>query len=129
MSVKKFKSLPVEIEAIQRTGKNDKEIINWILENGGDGYVWCLDLEGMRVGDGPFSEDWTCPSGGVKAQHLITIYTEEGPMDCPVGSWVIRGTIGEFYPCLDEVFQVKYTEVVDASEQDLKMNDGVITHA
>lgn len=41
----------------------------------------------------------------------LSIGTNEGIVRASPGDWIIRGTIGEFYPCHDEVFRQKYEEV------------------
>lgn len=38
----------------------------------------------------------------------LFIATPEGVMTVSPGDWVIKGTIDEFYPCKDVVFQKKY---------------------
>lgn len=38
----------------------------------------------------------------------ILVKTLEGTMSCVEGSWIIRGTEGELYPCKDSVFKTKY---------------------
>lgn len=98
-NVKKYMSRPVEIEAIQRTGdKNrDSELIQWIIDEGGI-YDYICPESGCSSASG----------GDPEEPHILRIITMEGELDVPVGWWVIRGTIGEFYPCKDEVFQVKY---------------------
>lgn len=35
---------------------------------------------------------------------------EGGHVVCP-GDWVVKGTLGEYYPCKDEVFRKKYEPV------------------
>lgn len=48
--------------------------------------------------------------GGVQ----FYIRTPEGDMNLNYGDWIIRGTKGEYYPCMDDVFRVKYEEAEDA---------------
>lgn len=38
----------------------------------------------------------------------INIQTLEGVMRASEGDWIIKGTVGEFYPCKPGVFQNKY---------------------
>ena len=36
------------------------------------------------------------------------IPTLEGPMQVTPGDWIIRGVLGEFYPCKPDVFALTY---------------------
>lgn len=87
ISIKKYVSKPVTIEAVE-FGKDvsAKDIADWIRENGG---------EVGLVGGG-----W------------VKIRTLEGTMTAKRGDFIIRGTIGEFYPVKPEVFLEKYRQVV-----------------
>lgn len=44
--------------------------------------------------------------------HFVLVETPEGVMKGRVGDYIIKGTIGEFYPCKPEVFEAKYEVVV-----------------
>lgn len=44
----------------------------------------------------------------------LEIETLEGVMRADLGDWIIRGLKGEYYPCKDEVFQLKYVEGLPA---------------
>lgn len=41
------------------------------------------------------------------------ITTPEGPVRCSIGSWVIKGVSGEFYPCRDDIFAATFEPVVE----------------
>lgn len=43
----------------------------------------------------------------------LYIPTLEGMMRADVGDWIICGTMGEFYPCKDRVFRMKYLKVIN----------------
>lgn len=91
----KFKSKIVEIEALQygwNYGNVDR-IIRWAAENG------IVIHEVIHDRNKVSSEDY------------LIIPTLEGNMKAQKGDWIIKGTIGEFYACKDEVFQVKYEKV------------------
>lgn len=89
----KYRSKPVEIEVIRLTRKTADVCMAFIGEaNIADN------------NDGEFAED-AC---------YIDIVTLEGVMTASEGDWIIKGLIGEFYPCKDEVFQRKY-ELVESS--------------
>ena len=85
LDVRNFRSLPVEIEAAQYTGENQVELAAW------------LKAHGAKTGWNSEGDFW--------------IHTPEGTMVASPNAWVIRGTQGEFYPCMPEVFDIKYEEV------------------
>ena len=76
----KYRKRPVEIEAVQFTGLNDKEIEEF-------------------VGDKGFS-DHTHP--------IWKILTLEGEMTASPGDYIIKGVKGEFYPCKPDIFDLSY---------------------
>ena len=47
----------------------------------------------------------------VTGNNEVIISTLEGDMRAPEGSWIIRGPLGEFYPCRGEVFEETYEPV------------------
>jgi len=78
--VQKFIKKPVVIEAIQFTGKNDKE---------------CLSF--CSIARDPKDD-----------RPNLIIPTLEGDYLCSVGDWIIKGVAGEFYPCKPEIFEKTY---------------------
>lgn len=78
----KFRKIPVEIEAIQYTGDNRVDAVNFIGVQGG---YW---------NDGS-----------------IKIYTLEGTMKASIGDWIIKGVNGEFYPCKPDIFAKTYEKI------------------
>lgn len=83
----KFKKKPVIIEAVQWTGENIAEIIEFVK-----GYV-CFDTES--------NDGQTC-------QRELHINTLEGVMHASKGDWIIKGIQGEFYPCKPDIFEETY---------------------
>ena len=84
MKVEKYVSNPVVIEAIQFIPGNMYKAVDW-----------CDCLECVP-GVSEFDEDkWY-------------VKTLEGDMWINEGDWLIKGILGEFYPCKDEVFKQKY---------------------
>jgi len=65
-------------EAIQWTGKNEKELYNFLGK--------MLTIYGGRV----------------------QIETLEGTMEANKGDWIIKGLKGEFYPCKPNIFEQSY---------------------
>ncbi len=78
----KFRKKPVEIEAVQWKGNNQREIM-------------ALGLE---------------PLGEIGTPCLI-VETLEGNMRASPGDWIIKGVKGEFYPCKPEIFAATYDAV------------------
>jgi len=83
---KTFRKKPVEIQAMQWTGVDAKAGV-------------CRFMGGCD-----------CVSDCAGAEPIM-IDTLEGEMQCNVGDWVIRGVVGEFYPCKPEIFAATYDEV------------------
>lgn len=80
----KYRKKPVEVEAVQWTGKNPKEIA-------------CF------IGQWPFPSEYA-------PTHLV-IETLEGLMHASVGDYIIKGVNGEFYPCKPDIFEKTYERV------------------
>ena len=76
-----FVKKPIQIEAVQWTGENWDEI---------------QPFAGLAV---------------VRNEEHLLVETDEGTMMAYPGDWIIRGIIGEYYPCKDEVFRATYEEV------------------
>lgn len=87
----KFRKKPVEIEAVQFTGK---ESVADVL----DFTDFAIAATGIQNPDGT----WT--------PHL-EIETLEGTMRADVGDWIIRGVKGELYPCKPDIFAATYDAV------------------
>lgn len=79
--MKKYRKLPVEVEVLQWTGNNAKEMSDFVQ---------------IAI---PFSAEY------------FHINTAEGIARASIGDWVIKGVEGEFYPCKDSVFQRSYEPV------------------
>lgn len=84
----RYRKRPVEIEAMRFTGSNEDEILNWAHEQPDPPSMWA-----QKTIDG---------------KTEIIIRTLEGQVAARAGDWVIRGIVGEFYPCRDDVFQATY---------------------
>jgi hypothetical protein len=80
-----YRKKPVVIQAVQWTGENNIEILNFC------------------------SRCYITSSG--KTKDLI-VSTLEGDMSALVGDYIIRGVKGEFYPCKEEIFHMTYEDVV-----------------
>lgn len=78
----RFRKKPVIIDAVQFTGRNHAEMINFT-----DGKA--------------FFED----------SYRLIIKTLEGEMLASDGDWIIKGVKGEFYPCKPDIFEQSYDKV------------------
>jgi len=89
----KYRKRPVVVEAIQWTGENLREII---------------DFTGLNASAKRFS--WEEYESLVKKEGL-KIFTLEGSHMASIGDYIIRGIAGEVYPCKPDIFEATY-EVV-----------------
>ena len=85
--IKKYKTRPCEIEAIKWDGNNFKEIAEFTNHK--------ATMQLMYS----------------SRSYELVIATLEGDMMASVGDFIIKGLIGEFYPCKPDVFHKKYEEV------------------
>lgn len=87
--IKKYVKKPIPIEAVQWTGMNRAEIMNF-----------CHDARLV------YHEDENEP---VIAE--LYIHTLEGDMHANHGDYIVRGLYGEFYPVKGEIFEKTYEEI------------------
>jgi len=80
-----YKKKPLVIQAVQWTGENNIEILNFC------------------------SRCYITSSG--KTKDLV-ITTLEGDMSAAIGDYVIKGVKGEFYPCREDIFDLTYETVI-----------------
>ena len=78
----KFRKKPVVIEAIQWKGDNRQEL---------------EDFGGRDIISNP--------------DGTLTIATPEGNHTANKGDWIIRGIIGEVYPCKPDIFEATYERI------------------
>lgn len=83
----KYRKKPIEVEAIQWTGDNERAI-----------YAW--EEEFLRA-----------PNLVVRPEGFIYVHTLEGSMRAQKGDWIIRGVNGEVYPCKPDIFEATYGSV------------------
>lgn len=79
--IKKYIKNPIPIDALQWDGDNEKEVLDFVGE-----------------------------SAEIRGGSLY-IKTLEGDMLAPIGSYIIKGVNGEFYPCREDIFKKTYEEV------------------
>jgi hypothetical protein len=80
-----YRKKPVVIQAVQWTGENNIEILNFC------------------------STCYITSSG--KSKDLV-VSTLEGDMSASVGDFIIKGVKGEFYPCREDIFDLTYETVI-----------------
>ena len=79
--IKQYKKKPVTVSAVKWDGTNLQEILSF-----------------------------TNNKAMMKSNTLI-IPTLEGTMAAEIGSYIIRGIKGEYYPCRGDIFEDTYEEV------------------
>ncbi len=84
----KFRKLPVIIEAVQFTGKNQHEL----GEFASAGLTYTEEFNTLAIDD-------------------LHVHTLEGDMKISEGDWLIKGIKGEFYPCKADIFAATYEPV------------------
>lgn len=95
--VKRYMKRPVVVEAIQWTGDNLREVIEFTgRHESAKDWSWeqfesVVRGEGLRI--------FTLEDGGDVAKHFAS-----------VGDWIIKGVKGEFYPCKPDIFEMTYVE-------------------
>jgi len=101
MAVKRFRTKPVEIEAIQFTG-GDK--------NFGDIREFC----GGRMDDKWFMPNFMLTQDIWEDRQIVAQVWDKLHstwVGVKLNQWIIKGQKGEFYPCDPETFAWKYEEV------------------
>lgn len=91
----KYKKKPVIIDAVQWTGKNHREMFDFLTEN-------TFKEESMTVSGDHFYIDHNKVEGG------LIIKTLEGEHLATIGDYIIRGVKGEYYPCKEDIFHQTY---------------------
>jgi hypothetical protein len=95
----KYRKLPVEIEAMQWTGQNHRQMFDHLT-------------------NGKHSDDYMDASGDAfyidhnKVKGGLVIRTLEGEHIASIGDYIIKGIGGEFYPCKPDIFEQTYESIV-----------------
>ena len=77
----KYRKKPAVIDAIEWTGSNAAEVVEF-----------------MKSSYSSIFDD----------NQNLTIHTLEGDMKANIGDFIIRGVDGEYYPCKPEIFNKTY---------------------
>jgi hypothetical protein len=95
--IQKFTKKPVTIEAMQWTGKNHREMFDFLTWNE-------FDKQYMTGSGEYFYIDHSKVNGG------LVIKTLEGEHIATIGDYIIKGVKGEFYPCKPDIFEMTYSK-------------------
>lgn len=90
----KYTTKPFEIEAIQCTGDNWPELIEF-----GEGAI-----------NGPLEDDYKGDDPDMVGEVFDMLHSVWIPFY--VNNYIIKGMKGEFYPCVAEVFETKYEGIL-----------------
>lgn len=96
--IKKYRKKPVVIRALQWTGDNYTEILNFCDKAEFQHQV--RKHKHVLPGESEILE-------GIE----LTIETLEGTHEASIGDYIIEGVNGEFYPCKPDIFEKTYEEV------------------
>ena len=70
--------------------------------------------------DGDFELDWIGANDHVRSAGdgtgAMEIVTLEGVMRANLGDYIIKGVVGEFYPCKPDIFEATYESVEGTNE-------------
>ena len=102
--IQKFKKKPVEIEAIQFTKTNVKEMFEFINGKNSVDNSSCL----MAV------DYWDNYASGIikDGYSFKTLESDGETQKATLGDWIIKGVKGEFYPCKPDIFLLTYDAVI-----------------
>lgn len=87
----KYRTKPCEIEAVLWTGVNLEEVKNFV----GDSLIYNIIDTAWEVGKG-------------RPHVIMQVKTLEGIVYVNDGEYIIKGLRGEFYPCMPDIFEMKY---------------------
>ena len=90
------KSVVVEAMVFGETAEEQRACADWVRDNGGT----------MHLYDG--CVDWTTRPPRWTHAHIDTL---EGGHSASIGDYIIRGVVGEFYPCKPDIFAATYEPV------------------
>ena len=90
MTILKIRKKPVEIYAIEWTGNNLREVI---------------DFCGLHESARKWTWEEYCE---VVAKDGLKIFTLEGPLHASIGDFILEGVQGEHYPCKPDVLWKTY---------------------
>lgn len=90
----KVRKKPIEVDAVQWTGQNWREMFEFLMGGGSNDYMTNFGKN--------FEIDHRKVVGG------LIIKTPEGDMIAEVNDWIIKGIKGEYYPIKPGIFDLTY---------------------
>lgn len=87
--VKRFRKVPIEVDAVLFTGKNQAEVLKFVYPD-----LSQDALDGAQIMGLP-----------------VVIETLEGDMTASPGDWVVRGVKGEHWPVRGDIFALTYEAI------------------
>ena len=95
----KYTKKPVEIEALEWTGQNHRDMFNFLYDGENP------DQRSLQT----IGKNFYISHG----EHMggLTIKTLEGEHIATIGDYIIKGIKGEFYPCKPDIFKLTYDKV------------------
>lgn len=100
----KYRKRPVEVEALQWTGKNQREMFDFLTN-----YKKINEYMNSE-GENFYIDHYR---GG------LIIKTLEGEHIASINDVIIKGINGEFYPCKPDIFEKSYEIVIDTDNKDV----------
>lgn len=101
--MKKYRKLPVEIEAVELREDNIFDVISFLGQEVASDFV---SLEKF--------EDYKRLVRQEKGMWIETLEDKDGSKHfATIGDYIIKGVKGELYPCKPDIFKATYEEVVD----------------
>lgn len=96
--IKKYRKKPVVIRALQWTGDNYAEILDFCDKAE---FQYSVRKRKNIFNNKPEREE----------EKALFIQTLEGVHEASIGDYIIEGVNGEFYPCKPDIFEKTYEEV------------------
>ena len=90
--VRRYQKRPIIVEAIFYDGTNLDEIKRWAINN------W-------------FLFDWIKECETDIDNSTLCIKTLEGNLRCEIGTYIVKGIDGEFYPVQKNIFERSYERI------------------
>lgn len=95
--IKKYRKKPVVIRALQWTGDNYAEILDFCDKTE---FQYLVRKRKNIFNNKPEREE----------EKVLFIQTLEGVHEASIGDYIIEGVNGEFYPCKPDIFEKTYEE-------------------
>ena len=95
----KYTKKPVEIDAVEWTGENYREMFEFLFDgNSPNTEFMCAEGKNFYISHGKYG------------RTILTIKTLEGEHIASIGDMIIKGVAGEFYPCKPDIFSRTYDQ-------------------